>query len=136
MANEKRLIDANEVKERIWYGNSDPSGLRQYASGFIDNAPTVDAVPRGVVDQIRWERDVAIKQLEEHGIPFCGIAPDVVKVVRCKDCKNRGEAVICPMCWEETIEWDDDGYTEIDFVTHDYTTDNGFCHMGERREGE
>ena len=41
---EQRLIDANEVKKRIWYGNSDPSYMRQYASGFIDNAPTVEAV--------------------------------------------------------------------------------------------
>ena len=52
MANEKRLIDANAVKEKIWYGNSDPSGLRQYASGFIDNAPTVDAVE---VVHGRWQ---------------------------------------------------------------------------------
>ena len=52
MANEKRLIDANEVKKKIWYGNSDPSNLRQYASGFIDNAPTVDAVE---VVHGKWE---------------------------------------------------------------------------------
>ena len=58
---------------------------------------------------------------------------DAVEVVRCKDCKNRGNDVSCPMCWEEMIEWDDDGYHEIDFVTHDYTTDNGFCHLGERK---
>lgn len=25
------------------------------------------------LEQIRWERDMAIKQLEEHGIPFCGM---------------------------------------------------------------
>lgn len=38
-------------------------------------------------EQIMWERDMAIKQLEEHGIPFGGKADNVVKVVRCKDCK-------------------------------------------------
>lgn len=47
---------------------------------------SVDAVPRTVVEQIQWERDCAIGQLEEHGIPFGGIAPDVVEVVRCRDC--------------------------------------------------
>lgn len=39
------------------------------------------------LDQIFWERDIAMSQLEEHGIPFGGIAPDVLKVVRCKDCE-------------------------------------------------
>lgn len=52
---------------------------------------SVDAVSREVLDQIRWERDIAIEQLKEHGIPFGGIAPDVVEVVRCKDCKYRIE---------------------------------------------
>lgn len=58
----------------------------------IEEAPTVDAVPRdihdGVCSQIMWERGVAMSQLEEYGIPFGGIAPDVVKVVRCKNCTN------------------------------------------------
>ena len=53
----------------------------------IENAPTVDAVPVKGVEQLKWERDTAIQQLEEHGIPFCGKAEDVVRVVRCKDCK-------------------------------------------------
>jgi len=58
------------------------------------------------------------------------------EVVRCEDCKHRGEDVHCPMCFEEAIEWDDDGYTEVDYVLHDRTTDDGFCDRGERREGE
>lgn len=61
---------------------------------------------------------------------------DAVEVVRCKDCKHRGDDVHCPMCFEEQIEWDDDGYTEVDYVLHDRTTDDGFCPYGERREGE
>ena len=73
---------------------------------------------------------------EVGGCPAFKAKDAFVELVRCKDCKNRGEDVICPMCWEEIIEWDDDGYNEVDFVTHDYTTDNGFCHLGERREGE
>lgn len=38
--------------------------------------------------QVKWEHDVAMAQLEEHGIPFCGIASDVVQVVRCGECKR------------------------------------------------
>lgn len=121
-----RLIDADKLD---WWYKGRP--IRR----VIDEAPTVDAVPRCVVDQIRWERDVAIKQLEEHGIPFCGVAPDVIKVVRCKDCKHRGDYP-CPLYQEELVEWDDDGYSECDLVQHDKTTDNGFCHMGERGEND
>lgn len=54
---------------------------------LVDAQPTIDVVPVSVLEQVKWERDVAMKQLEEYGIPFGGIAPDVVKVVRCKDCK-------------------------------------------------
>ena len=36
----------------------------------IENAPAVDAVSRGLFDQYKWERDVAISQLEELGISF------------------------------------------------------------------
>ena len=61
---------------------------------------------------------------------------DAVPVVRCKDCQHRGDDVHCPMCFEEEIEWDDDGYTEVDWILHDRTTDDGFCDRGERREGE
>ena len=38
--------------------------------------------------QIRWERDTAMEQLAEYHIPFLCVAPDVVEVVRCKDCKH------------------------------------------------
>ena len=36
----------------------------------IKNAPAVDAVSRGLFEQYKWERDVAISQLEELGICF------------------------------------------------------------------
>lgn len=59
---------------------------------------------------------------------------DAVEVVRCKDCKHRGEEGECPMYWVKEIEWDDDGYTECDYVPHDYTVDDGFCDRGERKD--
>ena len=101
MANEKRLIDANEVYElhsnypMFARSRADLTDLRD----ILDEATTVDAV----------------------------------EVVRCRDCKNRGDEGMCPMYWVEEIEWDDDGYTELDYVPHDYTVDDGFCDRGERR---
>lgn len=55
------------------------------------------------------------------------------EVVRCKACKWRRDDAHCPMCFEEEIEWDDDGYTEVDWILHDHTIDDGFCDRGERR---
>ena len=54
---------------------------------------------------------------------------DVVKVVRCKDCKHQGDPMACPMCHEEYYFDEDDGG---DYFTVDRTVDDGFCHAGER----
>lgn len=61
-----------------------------------------------------------------------GDAVEIAEVVRCKDCKHRGDYG-CPMYHEEYIEWDDDGYHESEIVEHDRTRDDGFCDLGERR---
>lgn len=45
------------------------------------------AVSRELYEAIKGEREAAIAQLAEHGICFGAKAPDVVKVVRCKDCR-------------------------------------------------
>lgn len=58
----------------------------------------------------------------------------VSELIRCKFCKNRGTCD-CPMCWEEDVEYEDDGRTECITLRYDYTTDTGFCHKAERREG-
>lgn len=54
----------------------------------IEKAPIVDAIPRGVLDQVMWERDTAIEQLNSYGVSF-GEKADVVKVVRCGDCRYK-----------------------------------------------
>ena len=62
---------------------------------------------------------------------------DYVEVVRCKDCKHRGDAEECPMRYFETDRsYDADGHMMLDYFDHDYTKDDGFCDRGERREGE
>ena len=57
------------------------------------------------------------------------------EIVRCKDCKNRGDDD-CPMRFIEWVEYDDDGYIEHDDIIHDYTKDDGFCDRAERRTDE
>lgn len=56
-----------------------------------------------------------------------------IDLVQCKDCKHR-ETDDCPMY---RIEWFsiDEGYGDFedDYIIHDYTTDNGYCHYGERK---
>lgn len=53
---------------------------------------------------------------------------DAVPVVRCKDCIHRGWELECPMCFDE---WD-----ENDIHTVDHTTDDGYCHCGEKEKDD
>lgn len=53
------------------------SDAKKMIRAFIEEAPAVDAVSRSVFEQIKWERDCAMQQLKDHGIPFGGIAPAV-----------------------------------------------------------
>ena len=103
----KRLIDANAfIKE---------------CDSYIVNPPFAHpATP--------WHRGLTLAAETALRMPTV----DAVEVVRCKDCKHRGEEIICPMCFEEPIEWDDDGYSEIDWILHDCTHNDGFCDRGER----
>ena len=52
-------------------------------------------------------------------------------IIRCKDCIHRGSDIECPMCYTEDYYDEDLGG---DYIFHDRTEDNGFCHLGERRE--
>lgn len=58
---------------------------------------------------------------------------EVGELVRCKDCRNMGEDE-CPMRHVEMIEWEEDGYIEVDDIVHDYTEPYGYCDKGERNE--
>ena len=104
-----------------------PSVIRR----VLRQVPGVDAVIRPVVEQIQWERDCAIEQLKDHGIPFGGKAPDVVKVVRCKDCKHFTTDCGVTYCdYHTSHACDYDGY--CDGVCD--VCEDDFCSYGERRE--
>ena len=49
---------------------------------------------------------------------------DAVEVVRCKDCIRRYDTDECPMCYLSGGQ-----YVE-------YTSDDGYCDRGERKDGE
>lgn len=59
-------------------------------------------------------------------------ALDAVPVVRCVDCKYRC-TLVCPMYHTETCLDDLDGFDDYNV---DRTDADGFCHLGERWEGE
>ena len=47
------------------------------------------AVPPSLAEVYKWERDIALSQLEEYGIGFAEKKrDDLVEVVRCKDCRH------------------------------------------------
>ena len=63
-----------------------------------------DVVPCSVYEQVKWERDVAMEQLEDAGIPFGGKA-DVAVVVHAKWIENRnvvvGRYFTCSNCGKD-----------------------------------
>ena len=46
---------------------------------FIDKEPAADVISKGLYEQIKWERDVALAQLEEYGVSL-GEKADVAEV--------------------------------------------------------
>lgn len=56
---------------------------------------------------------------------------DAVPVVRCKDCKHRGDHEVCPL-HDIRLCFDGDGH--MDEVEDDKTEDEFFCSYGERKE--
>lgn len=100
----------------------DPNLLIDAMIKAMQDAPTVDAVSPGVVEQFKWERDIAIAQLEELGIGFGEKVPDMVEVVRCKDCKHWGIG-----CCPETKH-----IKACCFASY-MVGENGYCVYGERK---
>ena len=107
---------------------------------LISRKPLVDML-QGVEDDIFAEatRDVNQGKAFVSGV-VQGVknqvlalpAVDAVEVVRCRECIHRGDAH-CPMRHEEYHFDEDDG---ADYVTHDYTDDDGYCDQGEKMDAK
>ena len=101
-----RLIDADALIDSLGVEDIDLE-----IKHFLEDAPIVDAVSRGVHEQVRWERDMAIEQLESYGVSL-GEKAEVAKVVHGRwvsltDCANAG--VYCSVCnkkvYKEDYAW-------------------------------
>lgn len=116
-----RLIDADALLDFVDY-YYDCTELGAIVSKWIDDAPTIDAVPRE--DYISMERTLARLQ---QGIADVTDAPtiDAVEVVRCKDCRHAYYA-------------DNRVPHERTWVCERFTNEeinaNDFCSFGERSE--
>lgn len=137
-----QLIDKDKLIETIqlipcW--ECDGQGTDECYSCIMErvaDAPAVDYIPmdaetvlKGVHDQIRWERDMAMESLKEIGVGFCEKTDDVVRVVRCKECKhsleNNGLLVIGARFCHRNIDGND---------VYETVWDCDYCSKGERKE--
>lgn len=82
-------------------------------------AEPTKAVPPSLADVYKWERDIALSQLEEYGIGFAEKKrDDLVEVVRCGSCKNLSSDGRCEEFADDCIR----------------PSATDFCSHGERRE--
>ena len=141
LINRKALIEELKKSRKYHAQNGRELELLCRCENIVNEQPTVEAVPKSYAEQIRWERDVAVGQLNEIGCQF-GQKMDEVKkleavpVVHCKECKN----------WHKDIGWCDKHSHFIDSdgeFCHPWESsnwkmfdENDFCSDGERRENE
>lgn len=110
MENQQRLIDADALISRAL----EEKRFVFTMYDLINNEYIVETVYKDLAD-------------------FINEAPtiDAVPVVRCKECRFRGNPMNCPMCHEEDYYDEDDGF---DYIVRDETVDEGYCQKGERED--
>lgn len=52
--------------------------LLEAVEDVVNAQQVFESVSIHAYNQVRWERDIAMMQLEEHGIPFGGIAKNIL----------------------------------------------------------
>ena len=117
----KRLIDATDLVRRVLV-ERDKIPLEfvpRYNLGVPESFKQGQAMRGGIRKALR---EIETSQ-----------TVDAVEVVRCRDCKHRGFAGECPMCYTEDFYNEDYGY---DYWDVDKTVDEGFCHCGEKWDAE
>lgn len=82
-----------------------------------------DVVSKKAYEQVKWERDTAIEQLNSYGVDFCEEA-DVVPVVRCSQCKHK--CWVQEPCHGKSMDW---------CKLHDICIkETDYCSYGERKD--
>ncbi|MBR5305954.1 MAG: hypothetical protein IKU47_03435 [Oscillospiraceae bacterium] len=119
-------IDRKELLENL--KKFAPEHYSALVNTLITKQPAVDVVSMAVHQQVRWERDTAIGQLEEYGICFGEKKKDLVEVVRCKDCK----------LWQKSDAKMGNSFDDMQYVgscewANYRRFENDFCSYGERK---
>lgn len=71
--------------------------VSEWKHKFNDAPPKF--VSQGVVDQIRWERDTALSQLEQIGKGLGSKMDDIVAVLKEQEnASKRNPVIVCPHC--------------------------------------
>ena len=90
------------------------------ARELMATAPAADVISKGLYEQIKWERDVALAQLEEYGVSL-GEKADVAEVQQGlwiqPHWKNSNYCCNCSECGGEAMhreyQWDKNGIYPI-----------------------
>ena len=75
-----------------------------------------NVVSRGLYEQIKWERDIALEQLESYGVSL-GSNAEVVKVVHGR--------------WERTDKYDEDSDVRCSRCKMEFDYIDGMCYLVE-----
>ena len=121
-------------------------GSQNFINGIFDlikRQPTADVVSSAVLEQVMWERDMALETLKEHGIGFCEKS-DMVEVVRCAKCIHAEEldrhCEINRNAYRHCSLWRGDKTRNVWHKYNKYYRDysivdlDGFCSEGQRKE--
>lgn len=69
-----RYIDADELDLEYYdlsiHGTMAVKSVLEVFKNLLDKQPTADVVSMETYQQVRWERDLAIKQLQSYGVGF------------------------------------------------------------------
>ena len=124
------------LKNTAWLGSDDDREATEKAVDMAIEALQTElnkAVPPSLADVYKWERDIALSQLEEYGICFAEKKrDDLLEVVRCKDCRKQGSDD-CPMFNREWRTIMRGGECVDDFIFHDLTKPSDYCSYGKRK---
>lgn len=95
------LVLLKEQEERLRKLQKDKDKLclevSEWKHKFHDAPP--EFVSQGVVDQIRWERDTALSQLEQIGKGFGSKMDDIVAMLKEQEnASKRNPVIVCPHC--------------------------------------
>lgn len=136
------------LKNMAWlYGSTEREQNIEAIDMAIDALQTepTKAVPPSLADVYKWERDIALSQLEEYGIGFAEKKrDDLVEVVRCKDCRY-GEHIQIPLWENRDIDKAPSQFHDFikchkfhikGFNETFYLGDDDFCSCGERSEAK